>query len=128
MKKDYLRAYATTVTANGMFKAVSEIPLYNSFQSFDAIGSLNNNNLKDMNEEDLKVKSLLRKHRELIALSSFFGQCLTEELAIAFENENLLELDAFNTTKKHLISFLRTFSKEELSDISKIIESIQSIK
>lgn len=127
MKKNYLRAYATTVTAHGMFKAVSEIPLHSSFQSYDAIGSLGNN-LKDMNEEDLKANSLLSKHRDLIALSSFFGQCLTEELAVAFENENLLELDAFNTTKKHLISFLRVFSKEELSDVSKIIESLQSIK
>lgn len=127
MNKDYLRAYATTVTAHGMFKAVSEIPLHSSFQSYDAIGSLNSN-VKVMTNEDLKADSLIKKHRELIALSSFFGQCLTEELAVAFENENLLEIDAFNTTKKHLISFLRVFSKEELSDVSKIIEAIQSIK
>lgn len=127
MKKDYLRAYATTVTAHGMFKAVSEIPLHSSFQSYDAIGSLDNN-LRDMTEEDLKTFNLVKKHRELIALSSFFGQALTEDLAVAFENENLSELDAFNTTKKHLIAFLRVFSKEELDNVSKIIESIQSIK
>jgi hypothetical protein len=127
MKKDYLRAYATTVTAHGMFKAVSEIPLHGSFQSYDAIGSLNQNVIV-MSNEDLEASSLIKKHRELIALSSFFGQALTEELAFAFEKENLLELDAFNTTKKHLISFLRAFSKEELNDVSKIIESIQSIK
>jgi len=127
MKKDYLRAYATTVTAHGMFKAVSEIPLHGSFLSYDAIGSLNQD-VRVMSNEDLEASVLIKKHRELIALSSFFGQALTEELAVAFENENFLKLDAFNTTKKHLIRFLEVFSKEELNDVSKIIESIQTIK
>ena len=127
MKKDYLRAYSSTVTAHGMFKAVSEIPLHGSFQSYDAIGSISNN-LKNMTNEDFKADNLVQKHRELIALSSFLGQALTEELAVAFENENLSELDAFNTTKKHLIAFLRVFSKEELDNVSKMINAIQTIK
>lgn len=126
MDKEYLKAYASLVTANGMFNSISHFPLHHSFNSYNAIDTVINTRMLSTNMYEIKKK--IEKGYKMITLASHIGSILTNDLAVAFENDTLKGFNAYEVMKPKLAYLLQALDEKELQNIIDIATGIQQAK
>ncbi|WP_152633270.1 hypothetical protein [Aliarcobacter butzleri] len=126
MNKDYLKAYGALVTANAMFDSISHFPLHHSFNSYNAIDSVLNT--KMLSADMYEIKNKINNGYQIITLVSHIGSTLTNDLAVAFENDTLKEFNAYETIKPKISKLLQILDEKELQNIIDMATAIQQSK
>ncbi len=127
MDKNYLKAYTSLVTANGMFNSISHFPLHQSFNSYNAIDSFLSDK-RNLTDDEYAIKKKVDKGYKIISLTTHIGCALTNDLAVAFENNTLKEFNAYEVIKPKIAMLLQFLDEKELQNIIDIATSIQQSK
>ncbi|MHC3995664.1 hypothetical protein ACXWTF_12640 [Thiomicrolovo sp. ZZH C-3] len=112
MNEKYMAAYVSTVSAIEMFRAITTIPLHQSFSGYDPIDRIQSVNLTITLEEMQQLREI-GVAREIIMAAAHMGERMGRKLAQAFDSEDLDGLKTNEVLQKYIYELAQLLPKEE---------------
>lgn len=127
MKHEYMGAYASSVTASEMFRAISSIPMHQSFSGYDPIGSLQSYKLETNDDERAFLKEVKRSE-EAIRIAAHLGASLSTKLAGALDAEAIDADQTGDVLRKYILSLVKLLPEVKREQLGKFIVDTKHIE